>query len=404
MDMKIFAGAGPQMARSQQQVRKVVTATFTLLLFTGAWNTTSAQVPEHAVPAATNISPNQCPCILPDNRVMFVIRAPEASGIQVDLGGRHDMVKDDQGVWTTTTGPLPPGFHYYSLVVDGVRVSDPASESFFGTGRMSSALEIPEPGIDFYAMRDVPQGDMRYRYYPSEVTNSWRKANIYTPPGYNENTDLHYPVLYLWHGGGEDERGWAQQGRTDIILNNLIASGDAVPMIIVIGNGNAGQARGTSGYNQAAMDLFRMELVDNLMPFIEKNFRVLKGPENTAIAGLSMGGGQSFYTGLQNTGIFGSVGIFSTGLFGGIGSQSGGTFDPESVVPGILTDSEAFNRRLRLFYISVGEQDGRIEATRRLVDTFHASGLEVEFSTFPGDHVWQVWRKSLHDFASRLFR
>ncbi len=367
----------------------------------------SAQMSADTVAASTNISGVNYPAVLPDNRVFFRVNAPDAGRLQIDLGRLYDMQKDQAGIWTVTTDVQVPGFHYYSLVIDGVRVADPASETFYGTGRMSSAIEIPEQGVDFYDVKDVPHGEIRSKLYYSKYTKSWRRLNIYTPAGYDSNVDKSYPVLYIQHGGGEDERGWAQQGKTDIILDNLIASGKAKPMLVVMANGNvpvAGGGRG--GYSREGMAGFNEELVNNIVPFIESNYRVVPDAKNRALAGLSMGGGQSFYVGLQNVDKFGSIGIFSTGLFGGIRGNGimGGGFDAESQIPGLLSDSKSFNDKLDLLYISVGEQDPRIDATKAIVATFRGKGLEVEFATFPGGHEWQPWRKSLHDFAQRLFK
>ena len=164
------------------------------------------QLPKGSKPAPTNIRSNECPCILSDLRVVFRINAPDAGKVQIELGKMYDMQKDDKGNWTTTTDPQVPGFHYYSLVIDGVRVADPASETFYGTGRMSSAIDIPEEGADFYAIKNVPHGDIRSKLYFSKTTGSWRTLNIYTPPGYDKVISNSYPVLYIQHGGGEDER------------------------------------------------------------------------------------------------------------------------------------------------------------------------------------------------------
>ncbi len=365
------------------------------------------------VPAPSNINQSGYPRILPDNRVVFQVRAPRADQVQINLGRMYDMQKDDSGAWTVTTAPQDPGFHYYSLVIDGVSVSDPASESYYGTGRMSSAIEIPEAGVDFYTVKDVPHGDVRSKRYFSKVTNSWRRLNIYTPPGYDKDTEKKYPVLYIQHGGGEDETGWAVQGRTDIILDNLIAAGKAKPMLVVIANGNVpSPGGGRGGYSRAGMTGFANELLNNIVPFTESSYRVLTNAENRALAGLSMGGGQAFFVGLGNKDKFASVGVFSTGLFGGIGggrrggmgAAAGGTFNAEEHVPGLLTNAKSFNDGLKVFYISVGEQDPRIEATKKAVADFKEHGLKVEFASFPGGHEWQVWRKSLHDFAQRIFK
>jgi len=364
----------------------------------------SGQVPAGATAATTNIRSNDCPCIFSDNRILFRVTAPGATKVQVDIGKLYDMQKDEKGVWSVTTEPLVPGFHYYSLAIDSFKFADPASESFYGTGKMSSAIDVPEAGGDFYTIKDVPHGEIRSANYFSKTMNTWRPVNIYTPPGYDKDISKHYPVLYIQHGGGEDERGWAVQGKTNIILDNLIAEGKAVPMLVVISNGNVTAPGGAAGYNDAAMTAFKEELAGSVIPFIENNYRVKTGAASRAVSGLSMGGGQAFYTGLRNTDLFGNVGVFSTGLFGGIARQGATPFDPETTIPGILTNPQSFNSKLKVFYISVGEQDPRIEPTKKLIETFKSKGLNVQFNSFPGGHEWQVWRKSLHDFAQRIFK
>jgi enterochelin esterase-like enzyme len=367
-----------------------------------------AQTPE-GVPASSNVGSSGYPRILPDNRVVFQVKAPGTARVQIDLGRLYDMGKDEAGVWTVTTAPQDPGFHYYSLVVDGVTVADPASQSFFGMGRMASAVEIPEAGLDFYAVKDVPHGEVRSRPYYSKVTSSWRRLLVYTPPGYDGNPGRKYPVLFIQHGGGEDETGWATQGRVDAILDNLVAAGKAEPMLVVMANGSVTGPGGARGYTSAAMTAFGDELLNNVAPFVEAHYRVAAGASNRALAGLSMGGGQSFFVGLGNKGRFGSIGIFSTGLFGGIAPPGGaaatsGPFDAEKQLPGLLSDARSFNAALKVLYISVGEQDPRFEPTKKAVADFKAHGLNVELASFPGAHEWQVWRKSLHDFAQRIFR
>ena len=364
----------------------------------------NAQLVENSQPAVTNISKTSCPCILENLSVAFKIKAPEAKKVQIDLGKMYDMTKDDQGVWSITTDPQVPGFHYYSLVIDGYKVMDPASETFYGMGRMASAIEIPEKGADFYEVKDVPHGAIASKYYFSKVTNDWRRLYVYTPAGYDTNTKEKYPVVYIQHGGGEDERGWTVQGKTDIILDNLIAEGKAKPMIVVISNGNVSSGKGQGGYSSAGMAAFKEEMTKNIVPFIDKNFRTLTDVKNRALCGLSMGGGQSFYTGLENLDCFASVGVFSSGIFGGINNPTGKEFDAEKEIPGLLSKSQSFNDKLKLFYISIGEQDPRFDYTKKAVTKFKDSGLKVEFASFPGAHEWQVWRKSLHDFASKVFK
>jgi enterochelin esterase-like enzyme len=272
---------------------------------------------------------------------------------------------------------------------------------------MSSGIEIPGADAGFYSIKDVPHGEIQSKRYFSKYTNSWRRLNIYAPPGYDKVMGKKYPVLYIRHGSGEDQSGRAVQGKTDVILDNLIAAGRAKPTLVVMANGaipSVGGARG--GYSSAGMAGFGNELLNNVVPFIESNFRVLASADNRALAGLSMGGGQAFYVGLGNKDKFAYIGVFSTGLFGGIASPAGGKagLDPEAQMPRILTNSKSLNDRLKVFYISVGEQDPRIDFTKKAVANFKAHQLKVEFASFPGSHEWPVWRKSLHDFAQRIFK
>ena len=366
----------------------------------------------------TNINRNGYPRVLEDLSVMFRVNAPQAHQLQIDLGGtKYDMTKQEGGVWTATTKPQVPGFHYYSLIVDGVSVADPASQTFYGCSRWSSAIEIPEEGMDDFEVQDVPHGEVRTVYYPSEndgdaqIVNgqssnskfTWRPLMVYTPAGYDEGKQ-DYPVVYIQHGGGEDHRGWMEQGRTAQIMDNLIAKGKAVPMIVVSSNSNVRSRNGGmgGGYSWQGMQTFRSELIDNVIPFVETHYRVKKDRKSRAMCGLSMGGGQSFYIGLRDPEVFANVGVFSTGMFGGI--QGASNFDLEKEVPGILTDTKTFNRQFDVFFISCGEQDPRIEHTRNIVKKMRDGGVEVKFNSYPGDHEWQVWRKSLHEFAQYLFK
>ena len=373
--------------------------------------------------AAQGMSPK----VLGDNKVEFAVRAPEAQKVQVDLGGmKYDMTKGDGGTWTVTTNAQVPGFHYYSLIIDGVSVADPASPSFYGCSRWSSAIEIPEEGMDDFELQAVPHGELRMVHYFSDVEKAWRPLMVYTPAGYDESKKS-YPVVYIQHGGGEDHRGWMEQGRTAQIMDNLIAKGKAVPMIVVSSNSNVrsseshqarldgrvatneGKANVRSlsggfggGYSWQGMQTFRSELLENVIPFVEKNYRVKKDRKSRAMCGLSMGGGQSFYIGLRDPEVFANVGVFSTGMFGGIRGAS--NFDLEKEVPGMLTDTKTFNKQFDVFFVSCGEQDPRIEYTRNIVKTMRDGGVKVKFNSYPGDHEWQVWRKSLHEFAQYLFK
>ena len=357
-----------------------------------------------AVVGCTQVTAQRAPKVLSDNKVEFAMRAPEAQKVQVDIGGtKYDMTKGDGGTWTVQTNPQVPGFHYYSLIIDGVSVADPASPSFYGCSRWSSAIEIPEEGMDDFEVQDVPHGEVRTVHYYSKVEKAWRPLIIYTPAGYDDGK-LTFPVVYIQHGGGEDHRGWMEQGRTAQIMDNLIAAGKAVPMIVVSSNSNVHSISGGfgSGYSWQGMQTFRSELLENVIPFVEQNYRVKKDRKSRAMCGLSMGGGQSFYIGLRDPDIFANVGVFSTGMFGGIRGAS--NFDLEKEVPGILTDTKTFNKQFDVFFISCGEQDPRIEYTQDIVKKMCDGGVKVRFSSYPGDHEWQVWRKSLHEFATYLFR
>ena len=360
--------------------------------------------PEGSYSPVTNINRNGCPRVLADGSVMFRVNAPQAQNVQIDLGGtKYDMAKGDGGTWTVTTKPQVPGFHYYSLVINGVSVADPASQSFFGCSRWSSAIEIKEAGMDDFEVKDVPHGEVNTVYYYSKVEEAWRPLMVYTPAGYDASkTD--YPVVYIQHGGGENHRGWMEQGRTAQIMDNLIAAGKAKPMIVVSSNSNVQSRNGGfgGGYSWQGMQSFRSELIDNVIPFVEKNYKTRNDRKSRAMCGLSMGGGQSFYIGLRDPEVFANVGVFSTGMFGGIRGAS--DFDLETEVPGMLTDTKTFNSQFDVFFISCGEQDPRIEYTRTIVKKMRDGGVEVRFNSYPGDHEWQVWRKSLHEFAQYIFK
>ena len=358
---------------------------------------------DHIVPV-TNVDLRHGPKLFSDNKVEFTVRAPEAQKVQVDIcGTKYDMTKDEDGIWKVRTNPLVPGFHYYSLIIDGVSVADPASQSFYGCRRWSSAIEIPEKGMDDFEVQNVKHGQVRTVYYFSKVERAWRPLMVYTPAGYDESRQS-YPVVYIQHGGGEDHRGWMEQGRTAQIMDNLIAQEKAVPMIVVSANSNVHAVSGGfgGGYSWQGMQTFRSELLESVIPFVEKTYRVKKDRKSRAMCGLSMGGGQSFYIGLRDPEIFANVGVFSTGMFGGIRGAS--NFDLEKEVPGMLTDTKTFNKQFDVFFISCGEQDPRIEYTRNIVKTMRDGGVEVKFNSYPGDHEWQVWRKSLHEFAQYLFK
>ena len=331
------------------------------------------------------------PKINDDLSVSFQVMAPQAREVAVDIGNKvYPMVREGEGPWQVTTDPLEPGYHYYFLVVDGFRVSDPSIAHYYGCSTWSSAIDIPEAGVDFYLDKDVPRGDVRLVRYWSESLKTWRTAWVYVPAEYDSHPEKRYPVLYLQHGGGEDETGWTRQGKTDVILDNLLAEGKCEPMLIVMDYGQAGD--------------FAKILLEETIPMIDSRFRTIADAKHRAMAGLSFGGGQSWSIGLKHPEVFSSIGIFSSGMFGGVGAGAYAPFSVESQLPELLADPAAFNAAHDVFYMSCGLGDPRIEHTRKAAEALKAAGADVRFSAWPGGHEWQPWRKSLHEFVQLLFR
>ena len=345
-------------------------------------------------PAETNIRSAKYPQILPDGRAVFQIKAPEAQKVQLDFGKKYDMIKNNEGVWEVTTDSLSEGFHYYSLIIDGVSVADPASETFYGMGRMASGFEVPFKGDGYYEERSVPHGDIRFKRYYSNVTNTWRNFYMYTPPGYDENISEKYPVLYIMHGGGEDQRGWAMQGKTDLILDNLIAEKKAVPMIVVMLDGNF-----PLNFSEEALKTFEKELKQCIIPFVEKNYRVRTDANSRALAGLSLGGLQTLYAGVRNTDMFSYLGVFSSGWFA---SQKELT-DPQYEY--LKNNVDKINSNLKKFWISVGgKEDIAWQNCQIMRSKLDEMKIKYTFSEYPGGHTWPVWRNNLFNFAQILFK
>ena len=348
----------------------------------------------HGTRAESNVRNSKYPQLTADHRAIFRIKAPDAQKVQIDLGRKYDMVRQEGGIWETVTDSLGEGFHYYSLLIDGVAVSDPGSETFYGMGRMASGIEVPFKGGEYYALKDVPHGDIRMKRYYSEVSRSWRRFFVYTPAGYDTHTAEKYPVLYLLHGGGEDERGWATQGKTDLIMDNLIAEGKAKPMLIVMLDGNMASAR----FNAGALKAFEAELMQAVIPFVEDNYRVRKEADSRALAGLSMGGIQTLYAGLYHTDLFAHLGVFSSGWLPFYQKIADGQYEF------INKNKAAIDSQLRLLWIAMGgKEDIAYQNCQNMLKEFDTLKLKYTYSEYPGGHTWPVWRNNLYNFAQLLF-
>lgn len=349
-------------------------------------------------PAPTNVRRVKYPQILPDHRAVFRIKAPDAQNVQLDLVRKYDMVKDTGGVWEVTTDSLSEGFHYYSLLIDGVAVADPASETFYGMGRMASGIEIPIKGVNYYELKDVPHGDIRIKKYFSTVFNQWRQFYIYTPPGYDVNSSEKYPVLYILHGGGEDERGWATQGKTDLIIDNLIAENKTKPMLVVMPDGNTNTD--FAGFGERTLRMFEAEMKRCIIPFVEKNYRTETDSKNRALAGLSMGGIQTLYVGMNNTDLFSYLGVFSSGWI--IPMQN----DLANAQYDFMKKNiDTIYINLKLLWIAMGgKEDIAYNNCKIMLSKFDEMKIKYTYSEYPGGHTWPVWRNNLYKIAPLLFR
>lgn len=371
---------------------------FSQLIFKPVDQSSFSKYPVAGAPAPSNIRNAAYPQITTDSRVIFNIKAPEAQKIQIDLGKKYDLVKDNDGIWKITTDSISEGFHYYSLLIDGVAVADPASQTFYGMGRMASGIEIPFSGGAYYAMQNVPHGDIRIKKYFSAVTRSWRQFYIYTPPAYDSAVNNSYPVLYILHGGGEDETGWAKQGKTDLILDNLIAAGKARPMLVVMMDGNM-SGGGIAGFGERSLQLFERELKEAVMPFVEKNYRIAKGSANTALAGLSMGGLQTLYAGIKNTDHFAYLGVFSSGWWANQPALSNPQYEF------MKNNASVINNNLKQLWIAMGgKEDIAYNNCQIMLAKFKELNIAHTYTEYPGGHTWPVWRNNLYNFAQLLFK
>ncbi len=364
-------------------------------------------------PATSNQDGKPYPQVDAEGRVRARVVAPQAQLVQLDIGGvKYPLTKSEDGSWIGDSAPQDEGFHYYQLVIDGAQVPDPNSLYFYGASRWGSGIEIPAKDQDFYALKNVPHGQVREVRYFSKSQNSMRHAFVYTPPQYDSVSKQRFPVLYLQHGGGENEFGWTSQGRAGLIMDNLLAQGKAQPFIIVMENGgdirrsaapqapaggpapNGGAAnapRGARGPGGRMFDFsgFERLLVDDLIPYIDTNFRTVAKPTQRAMAGLSMGGMQTRTVTLANPKLFSAVGIFSGG----------------SIAPTEIADMAAYKKQMKTVFFSFGGREGGAVSAKANADALKQAGVNSYYYESPlTGHEWQSWRRSFYQFAQLIFK
>jgi enterochelin esterase-like enzyme len=388
--------------------------------------TRAAQQPQDVMPAPSNVPGALSPSLHKDGRVTFTLMAPDAKSLAVAGGdglgkGPFPMTKGADGSWSVTLPPPVPGFHYYWFVLDGVAVNDPGSRTYFGYSKETSAIDIPDPAGSFYAVSDVPHGEVREHWYRAASTGEWRRAFVYTPPGYDRDS-TRYPVLYLQHGMGEDETGWTRQGRAQVILDNLIAAGKARPMLIVMERGYAdppGAAPFALRPDQpqreitAAFRRFEALVIRDLIPMIDATYRTLPDREHRALAGLSMGGMQTLFVGLHHLDTFAYIAALSSPVIGNadqsetFGAAITGPLDTRTAFDGALANAATLNARPKLLWFGVGTaEDPPIRASvTRAVSTLRAADVHLTYYESAGTaHEWQTWRRDLYELAPLLFR
>lgn len=364
-------------------------------------------VVEDFKPSSVNQPGQQYPQVNSQGYVRFRIVAPEAKAVKVSLGlgGRGGTVlsKAEDGSWTgTSEGPLDEGFHYYHLTIDGGTFNDPGALNFYGSTRWESGIEIPAHDADFYALKNVPHGRVEQVLFASPSTNTQRRAFVYTPPGYDKNARMRYPVLYLQHGWGEDETAWANQGHANLIMDNLIAAGKTRPFIIVMTYGMTNDVRPGSPGGLASFDIkpFQTVLVNELIPYVDGQFRTLADQRHRAMAGLSMGGFETKLIAPKNLDTFAYIGLLSGGTV---------SLDDVNSFPG-------YREKVKLTFVSYGSREldgGRANGPpgaprvdpRANAAALKAAGINSAFYVSPNTgHEFLSWRRSLYEMAPALFR
>jgi enterochelin esterase-like enzyme len=357
-------------------------------------------------PSSLNQPGQDYPQVNSQGYARFRIVAPDAKAVKVSLGlggrGGTVLTKGADGAWTgTSEGPLDEGFHYYHLTVDGGTFNDPGTLNFYGSTRWESGIEIPAHDADFYALKNVPHGNVSQVLFPSPSTQTQRRAFVYTPPGYDKNQSERYPVLYLQHGWGEDETAWTNQGHANLIMDNLIAAGKTRPFIIVMTYGMTNDIKPGAPGGLAAFDIkpFQTVLIDELIPYIDSHFRTLADRDHRAMAGLSMGGFETKTITFKNLDTFAYIGLFS-----------GGTVSLDDV-----NNTPGYRDKVKLTFVSFGSREleggrggppgGPRVDPRANAAALKAAGIRSAFYVSPNTaHEFLTWRRSLKEFAPMLFR
>ena len=377
---------------------------FAFLLSTFAVGVCVAQLQDAAdfQRAGTTHRLAEFPKIAKDGRVWFQFKAPSAQAVQVRIGATnktYDMEKLADGTWNLVIPYPGPGLQYYYMIVDGLNVMDPGSETFYSNG-IKTAIEVPSPGEDFYDLKDIPHGHVLQHVFYSQVTQAWRRMYIYLPPGYDANPRMRYPVLYLQHGAGEDETEWTHAGRAQFIMDNLIAEKKAVPMIVVMNNGFATRPGTTPPTGLAGLAsrfaVFEEVLTKESIPQVDANFRTIADREHRALAGLSMGGMQTFQIGTTRTDLFSYLGIFS----GTPMAQA------QAQVDAVAAQGKAFNSKIHLLWFGVGTTEANFyNRTHEVRAQLEKAGIASGYYESPGTaHEFQTWRRCLHEFAPLIFK
>ena len=352
----------------------------------------------HSSGGASSAARLVSPEVRPDRTIVFRLKAPEAVRVTLSFAGSKPMSKDDAGVWSATLGPLEPEIYQYNFVVDGVRILDPGNPNIKnGRALDASVVEVPGNPPRFDELQAVPHGALNIRTYFSTPLKRPRKLYVYTPPQYDLEPNRRFPVLYLRHGSGDNEENWSDTGRAGVILDNLIAQHKAVPMLIVMPNGDT-DGSWAGGSSPEGIEMLSQELLSDIIPMIDRTYRVAPGRENRAITGLSMGGGQAFTMGLKHLDLFAWVGEFSSGLV------SDTEFHLDKFLPGFLDHPDDINGKLKLLFLSCGTEDPRYSGQLDLADNLKQHNIRYVWYPTPGVHEWKVWRHALAEFSQKVFQ